>query len=221
MAPDGKLLGHSHQPYQSMQQFNMIGLLILHGFQRCNLESVQSIVYALSLSNISFSPETFVEIAAALPLVCVCFFCSFVFVAVSFCVSFVDDLTTESFVAAPAALDWVLVFFIGSELWELCTWCFLINASLLAMLDTTSLVDCKDNVFDSSEQWNFDITSGGEHVTMPTPMGKTFNLFPQGVFISYLPFFPWQTNHRPLCRLWFWVCISHDKVDYEDDMHRV
>ncbi len=80
------------------------------------LESVQSIAYVLSLSSISFSLETFVEIAAALPLVCACFFCNFVFVAVSFCIGFVDALTTEPFVTAPAALDWVFVFFIGSEL---------------------------------------------------------------------------------------------------------
>jgi hypothetical protein len=80
-------------------------------------ESVQSIAYALSfLSSISFSLETFVEIAAVLPLVCICFFCNFVFVAISFCVSFVDDLTTEPFVVVPAVLDWVFVFFIGSEL---------------------------------------------------------------------------------------------------------
>jgi hypothetical protein len=59
------------------------------------------------------------------------------------------------------------------------------------MLDTTLLDNCKDDVFDLLEQWNFDITSGGEHVTMPTPMGKTLNFFPQGVFISLdLPFFP-------------------------------
>jgi hypothetical protein len=44
-----------------------------------------------------------------------------------------------------------------------------------------SLIDCKDDVFDLFEQWNFDITSGGEHVTTPTPMGKTFNFFPPGV----------------------------------------
>jgi hypothetical protein len=38
---------------------------------------------------------------------------------------------------------------------------------------------------------------GGEHVTMPTPTGKTFNFFPQGVFISLdLPFFP-LTNQPP------------------------
>ncbi len=80
------------------------------------LESVQSIAYALSLSNVSFSLETFVEIAAALPLVCICFFCNSVFVAVSFCIGFVDDLTTELFAVAPAALDWVFVFFIALEL---------------------------------------------------------------------------------------------------------
>jgi hypothetical protein len=40
------------------------------------------------------------------------------------------------------------------------------------------------------EWWNFDITLGGEHVTLPTPTGKTFNFFLQGVFISLdLPFF--------------------------------
>ncbi len=75
------------------------------------LESVQSIAYALSLSRISFSPKTFIEIAAALPLVCICFFCNFVFVAVSFCVGFVDDLMTEPFVVAPAALNWVFCLF--------------------------------------------------------------------------------------------------------------
>jgi hypothetical protein len=53
----------------------------------------------------------------------------------------------------------------------------------------TSLLDYKDKVFDSFERWNFDITSGGEHVTMPTPMGKTFNFVPPGVFTSLdLPF---------------------------------
>jgi hypothetical protein len=58
------------------------------------------------------------------------------------------------------------------------------------MLDRTLLVDCKDDVFDLFEQWDFDITSGGEHVTMPTPMGKTFNFFPPSVFTSSdLPFF--------------------------------
>ncbi len=46
-----------------------------------------------------------------LPLVGFCFFCNFVFVAVSFNIVFVYDLTTETFVVAPAALDWVLVFF--------------------------------------------------------------------------------------------------------------
>jgi hypothetical protein len=59
-----------------------------------------------------------------------------------------------------------------------------VNMSLLAMLDTTSLDNCKDNVFDLLERWNFDILLGGEHVTKPTPMGETFNFFLQGVFIS-------------------------------------
>ncbi len=45
----------------------------------------------------------FREIAAALSLVFVCFFCNFVFVAISFCVSFVDDFMTVTFVAALAA----------------------------------------------------------------------------------------------------------------------
>jgi hypothetical protein len=82
----------------------------------------------------------------------------------------------------------------------------------------------EDNIFDLLEQWNFNITSGGEHVTMPTPMGKTFNFFPQRVFTSLdLPFFipDRQNNQQPFCQLWFWVCICHDKVDYEDDMHHV
>jgi hypothetical protein len=61
----------------------------------------------------------------------------------------------------------------------------------LATLDTTLLVDCKDDVFDLLEHWNFDITLGGKHVTMPTPTIKTYNFFLQGVFISLdLPFFP-------------------------------
>jgi hypothetical protein len=81
-----------------------------------SLESDQSIAYALSLPNVSFSRETFVEIAAVLPLICVCFSYNLVFIAVSFCISFVDDLTTETFVVAPAVLDWVFVFFIGSGL---------------------------------------------------------------------------------------------------------
>jgi hypothetical protein len=99
-------------------------------------------------------------------------------------------LTTETFVAAAAAFDWVFVFFVGSGLGEHCTLCFPVNVNLLAMLDTRLLVNCKDNVFDLFEQCNFDITSGGEHVTMPTPMGKTFNFFLPGVFTSLnLPFF--------------------------------
>jgi hypothetical protein len=64
-------------------------------------------------------------------------------------------------------------------------------------------VDCKDDIFDSLEQWNFDIMSGGEHVTTPTPTGKTFNFFLQGVFTSLdLPFFfPDEptTNHFVDC----------------------
>ncbi len=74
------------------------------------LESVQTIAYALILSNVSFSPETFIEIAAALPLVSVCFLCNFAFILVLFCVGFDDDLTTELFVMKSAALDWVLSF---------------------------------------------------------------------------------------------------------------
>jgi hypothetical protein len=116
------------------------------------LESVQSIAYVLSLPNVCFLPETFVELAAVLPLVCVCFFCNFIFVAVSFCVVFVDDFTMETFVVAPAALNWVFVFFFGLGLQERCTLCFPVNASLLAMLDTTLLIDCKDDVFDSFER---------------------------------------------------------------------
>jgi hypothetical protein len=65
------------------------------------------------------------------------------------------------------------------------------------MLDSTSLDNCKDNVFDSVEQWNFDIMLDGEHITMPTPTGKIFNFFPQGGFISLdLPFFS-LTNQPP------------------------
>jgi hypothetical protein len=58
------------------------------------------------------------------------------------------------------------------------------------MLDMTLLVNYKDNILDLFEGWDFDITLGGEHVTTPTPTGKTFNFFPQGVFTSLnLPFF--------------------------------
>ncbi len=74
------------------------------------LESVQSIVYALSLPNISFSSKFIVEIAVALPLVGFCFFFNFVFVAFSYGLVFPDNLMTETFVAAPAALDWVFIF---------------------------------------------------------------------------------------------------------------
>jgi hypothetical protein len=74
------------------------------------LESIQSIAYVLSLPNVSFSPKTFAEIAVVLPLVGFCFFCNFVIVAVSFCIVFIDDLTMETFVVAPAALNWVLSF---------------------------------------------------------------------------------------------------------------
>jgi hypothetical protein len=80
------------------------------------LESVQSIVYALSLPNVSLWPETFVEIAAVLSLVGFHFSCNFVIVAVSLCILFIDDLTTKTFVMTPAVLDWVFVFFIGSGL---------------------------------------------------------------------------------------------------------
>jgi hypothetical protein len=60
------------------------------------------------------------------------------------------------------------------------------------MLDMTALASVKDNVFDLFEQWNFNITSGGEHVTTQTPMGETFNFYLPGVFTSLdLPlFFP-------------------------------
>jgi hypothetical protein len=65
-----------------------------------------------------------------------------------------------------------------------------LNASLLAMLDMTSFVNCKDNVFDWFEQWNFGITLVGEHVTMPTQTGITFDFFLPGYFTSVdLPFF--------------------------------
>ncbi len=58
------------------------------------------------------------------------------------------------------------------------------------MLDTTLLNDCEDNVFVLFEWWDFDITLGGEHVTVPTPTSKTFNFFLPGVFTSLdLPFF--------------------------------
>jgi hypothetical protein len=44
------------------------------------------------------------------------------------------------------------------------------------------------------------VTLGGEHVTMPTPIGKTFNIFPQVVFISLdLPFYP--LTNQPLTSL--------------------
>jgi hypothetical protein len=76
------------------------------------LESVQSIVYALSLPNVSFSLETFIEITMVLLLVSFWFFINLVFVAVSFGIIFIDNLTLETFVAAPAALGWVFVFFV-------------------------------------------------------------------------------------------------------------
>jgi hypothetical protein len=108
---DGMLFGHCHQPYQSTQQkyfnINWFELTCQKSNHTClffsvwldfgyfmvsnvvTLESVQSIVTVLSLHNISFSPENFVEISVALPLVCFCFFCNFVFVAVSCCVVFI------------------------------------------------------------------------------------------------------------------------------------
>jgi hypothetical protein len=61
---------------------------------------------------------------------------------------------------------------------------------LLATLDMTLLVNCKDGIFDSFEQWKFGITTGGEHVITPTLTCKTFNIFPPGVFTSLdLPVF--------------------------------
>jgi hypothetical protein len=65
------------------------------------------------LLNISFSPETIVEITVVLSLVGFYFFFIFVFVAVSFGFVFADDLMTETFVAAPAVLNWDFVFFDG------------------------------------------------------------------------------------------------------------
>jgi hypothetical protein len=115
------------------------------------LESVQSIFYALSLPNVSFSPVTFIEIAAALPLVGFSFYFIFVFVVVLVGFVFFDDLTMVTFVMAAAALDWVFVFFVGLGLEEHCTLFFPVNASFLAMLDTRLLVDCKDDIFDSFE----------------------------------------------------------------------
>ncbi len=53
---------------------------------------------------------------------------------------------------APAAIDRVFFFFIELELGEHCTWCFPVKASLLVVLDTTSLNNCEDNIFDSLEQ---------------------------------------------------------------------
>jgi hypothetical protein len=50
------------------------------------------------------------------------------------------------------------------------------------MLDTILLVDYKEDIFDSFELWDFDFMLSGEHVTMPTPLGKTFNFFLSGVF---------------------------------------
>jgi hypothetical protein len=92
----------------------------------------------------------------------------------------------------------------------------------LATLDTTLLIDCKDNIFDSLERWNFDITSGGEHGTMPTPMGKTFNFFLQGVFISLdLPFFPLMNQPPTSLSTVILGVYYHDTINNEDDMHRV
>ncbi len=164
--------------------FNIIGLLILYGFQ-CRNSGIRPInCVCVEFAQCQLLTRDFRWDSCSAP-----FGLNFIFVAVSFCIGFADDFTMETFVAAPGVLDWVFVFFIGLGLWVRCTWCFPINQSLLAMLDTTSLVDCKDVVFDSLEQWNLDITSGGEHVTTPTPTGKTFNFFPQGIFISFdLPF---------------------------------
>ncbi len=74
--------------------------------------------------------------------------------------------------------------------------CFPVNASLLTTLEMTFPFNCKDNVFDLFELWNLDITLGGEHVTTPTLIGKTFNFFLPGVFTSLdLPFFfPYKSN---------------------------
>jgi hypothetical protein len=107
----------------------------------------------------------------------------------------------KTFVAAPAVINWIFVFFVGLGLGEHCTLCFPINASLLAMLDMTLLINCKDDVFDLFEQCNFGIMLGGEHVTGPTPMGKTFNVFPPGVFTSSdSPFF---FPDKPTTKLFF------------------
>ncbi len=74
------------------------------------LESVQSIAYALSLSNVSFSPETFVEISAALSLVGFIFHLQLCYSSSIIWRRFISDLTTKTFFAAPAALDWFLFF---------------------------------------------------------------------------------------------------------------
>jgi hypothetical protein len=62
------------------------------------------------------------------------------------------------------------------------------------MLDTTLLV----NVFDLFERWDFDITLGGEHVTMPTPMGKPSTSSRQ----AFLPLWTYHsfslTNQLPI-----------------------
>ncbi len=55
----------------------------------------------------------------------------------------------------------------------------------MATLDTTLPNNCNEKVVDSLEQWNFDITLGGEHVTTPKTMGKTSNFFSQGVFYLF------------------------------------
>ncbi len=107
----------------------------------------------------------------------------------------------EIFFAAPAVLDWIFIFFARSGLGEPCYLCFPVTTSLLAMLDMTSLVDCKEDVFDLFERCNFNIMLGGEHVTKLTPMGKTFNFLPPGVLTSSdLPFyFP----DKPITNLFF------------------
>jgi hypothetical protein len=64
------------------------------------------------------------------------------------------------------------------------------------MLDMTLLVDCKDGIFDSFEQWNFDITLGGERVIMPTPMGEPSTSSRQ-VFLPLWPYYLFSLTNQP------------------------
>jgi hypothetical protein len=64
------------------------------------------------------------------------------------------------------------------------------------MLDTTSLIDYEDKKFYLFEQSNFDITLGGEHVTMPTPTGKCSTSSRQ-VFLPLWTYHSFSLTNQP------------------------